>query len=352
MKWTVLVAPVVSLFAACGSALVDRDAHQDQAANQNLCFGGKPELAWDGANSTIMTVPSGRRFIATQGLLLWQWGNHIQEVELRTGRWGIVDNNAILKAADRSEAFVWSWGHDPMNAPGNSLVAVNLLDERGHPSRIIVDEQDGAVSTRDSRVVLDGDFIYFTGASLARKPAPRDGFFRVARYGTTLPERVADLPSGDETPFVIAGNDVYWRQDGTLWRRKIDPVGEPQRLTLSKGRKLPLVVGGGRLFFVDENRLLSIPLDGSAPPAEHFKGIDVDRYSATLLVERGCLYWNTAAALMRGKLGQDGLSKPEVIAGKDTFDGSAMDSNGEYLYWIHEASSRVMRLGRSAKYLR
>jgi len=347
MRRIVLVGLALFLLAACSSALVDHDGRQDETAKQNLCFGGKPEVFWDGANSTVMTNPSGRRFMAVEGRVMWQWGRDIQQVDLRTGRWGFVDSNAILKAADRWETFVWSWGHDPTSG-GSQLVAIGLKDQ-GKPERILVEEQESHGSPRASRIVLDGDFIYFIGSSFARTPDLRDGLFRVPRYGTGLPERLAALPSGDETPFVIDRNYVYWSQVGALWRRQINPIATMQQLTVTKGSRLPIVVGDGRLYYLDGKSLFSVQVDGSAPPTEHLKGLDVDRDS-TMLVDRDCLYWNTKSTIMRAKL--DGPTNPDVIADKATYDGSPMDSDGKHLYWIDEARSRVMRVGRSAFHLR
>jgi hypothetical protein len=214
----------------------------------------------------------------------------------------------------------------------------------------VVDDQRSPGFPRNSRVELDGDFIYFIGPFFD-KPGFEDGFFRVPRYGTGLPERLAALPSGDFTPFVIERPYVYWSQHGALWRRQLTPGAPMQQLMFTKESRLPMVVASGRLYYLDSNSLFSLPVDGSSPAVEHLKDLEVDR-DATMLVDRNCLYWNTKATSMRGKLGTDGLTKPEVIADKSSYDGAPIGTDGKHLYWINEARSRIMRVGRSASHLR
>jgi hypothetical protein len=338
-----IVGLMLGPFASCATTAVDRSGRPSEAAD-GLCFGGRPEVFLDGAYSVTFPNASGKRLVVGPGRALWQWNGFVEQIDLSTAKHEDVGGGVILKAADAHEAFVWLWTEE---LPGTRLSAIGPRDSE-QPLRTIVQEEEGSPSPRHSNVVLDGDFIYFTSKSLPSQPG---GLFRVPRYGSGDPERIADAPAGDDTPFVIERPYVYWSQHGTLSRRQLTPVGAAQQLALTKDDQVPMALHRGRLYYLDNKSLFSFPLDGSTPPAEHVTGLDAYR-DATVLVDHDCLYWTTKAAIMRAKLGGPGQLEPELIADKFSYDGSPIGTDGKHLYWIDEGRRHLMRAGRSTRHLR
>ena len=338
-----LIGMMLGPFASCAVTSIDHDGRPGGAA-EGLCFGGRPEVFLAEVYSATMTNARGKRLIVVEGRALWQWNGVVEQVDLSTAQHEHVGQGVVLKAADAREAFVWLW---TVPLPGSRLAAIGPRGAE-QPLRTIVEEQDGLASPRNSNLVLDGDFIYFTSES---RPGQPGGLFRVPRYGSGLPERIAEGPSGNNTPFVIERPYIYWSLQGVLSQRRIAPVGATRQLAFTKDAQVPMALHRGRLYYLDNKSLFSVPLDGSAPPAEHVTGLDFDS-EATVLVDRDCLYWSTRATIMRAKIGGPGQLKPELVADKYSYDGSSIGTDGKHLYWIDEGRRHIMRAARSTRHLR
>ena len=337
----VLLGIMLGPLASCAVSSVDHNGRPREAV---VCFGGRPEVFLDEVHSSAMTNPRGRTFIVVEGRVLWQWEGGIEQVDLASGQRDPVGYLSVLKAADRREAFAWTWSH---SSPGSLLLAIGPRNAE-EPRRIVVEEIDGQASPRDSSLAIDGDFIYFASEPLPRQPG---GLFRVPLHGTGLPEKIADTPAGNGIPLIVERPYIYWSQNGALSRRRIAPVGATLQLTFTKDARVPMALHRGRLYYLDNNSLFSVPLDGSTPPAEHVTGLDADR-DATVLADHDCLYWTTKTAIMRAKLCRPGQLKPELIADRFTYDGSPIGTDGKHLYWIDEGRQHLMRAGRSRWHLR
>ena len=121
-------------------------------------------------------------------------------------------------------------------------------------------------------------------------------------------------------------------------------------MAVANDHPLPMTVGNGRLYHLDRKRLMSVPIDGSAPAIEHFRAEDATTWT-TLLHDRGCLYWTAerTRTITRAKLGPDGPGRPEVIADQASHSGGPIATDGKHAYWLDETHKRVMRAGRAAR---
>jgi hypothetical protein len=124
---------------------------------------------------------------------------------------------------------------------------------------------------------------------------------------TTLPETAAEAAPqalAASVPFLIDRGSMYWSEQGgngasAIWRCPLAAATPKQQLAVTKGRHVPIVLGGGRLYFVDDKSLSSVPMDGSGPVVEHFEGVNTD-LDEPMVVDRGCRYRVTRTPL-RGR---------------------------------------------------
>jgi hypothetical protein len=344
-----LASLVLSFVGGCGAASQQSGA-KGPAAEQ-ACFGGKPEVFSTEPIAFSPVAGFHKGLIVVDGHLIWQLVESVAHIDFVKGR-GTLANESYLKAADAGEAFVWTFVEH--NQPVNKLVAIDLDTGK---SRIVIDGRQNRPFPFHSYLVPEGEFLYFIHGHFDGpcEPGKDDGFFRMRRDGAGRPERLGAEPSCATNRFLMAGGYVYWHQfprhgmPGAIYRRRNVPDAPLEPLATAKSHPLPMALAGGRLYYLDGKRLASVPIDGSAPAVEHFPA-EGTYDGATLLSDRGCLYWDAGSTLMRAKLAADGPAAPEVIADQSTYsrDG-AIATDGQHLYWMDYDRKRIMRAGRSAK---
>ena len=343
MRTVSLVPLGFACLLGCGPAWSAKVA--PTGGGENACFGGPAQAVTQREITQGPDDPDSKGLLAVPGRVVWRLGDLLQTIDLSTGR-ADQANDIVLKATDPTEAFGSSVDWQPRTR--YKLVAVNYQTGK---RRIVLDDQQDPWLYEDSQVVLDGDFAYFSGSSGPGERCPYQAFYRMRRDGTGQPERLGSEPCGTSTPFLIEDGYVYWSQNdekgpSALWRRPIARDSQSQRLTVTQAHHLPLALGRGRLFYIDAGRILSVPLDGSAPPTEHIRGLD-PRADAKLLVDRDCLYWTTGHSIMRANLGSQAAPKAEMIADEANYHGGPIATDGQQLYWVDQIHHHLLRVGRS-----
>ena len=355
MRSTFVVTYLFAGLLGCSHPLSQPAGRAAEPRPESGCFGGPVETVQDPAYlaSIDLSDRNGNPMFIGDGHLLWSSregmdGPHL--FDLAAGKWGLSPGrNAYFKTADSREVYSVSLQVPGTNEMEMSLVAVDL--QTGHRRQVVSSKDRGGVAVW-SQVALDGDFVYFIRARLDSAPGPHDGFYRARRDGTGAVERMGDEPKGAYTPFLLHDGYVYWNRDPdfrdpgqrgpAMWRRRLVADSPVERLASTHDHHLSMAIADGRLFYLDGREILSLPLDGSAPPRAHVK--DTGLHANNVVVRHGCVYWGSERGILRAGLGAAG--KPEIIVDEANYSGGPVGSDGTHLYWFDLRNDRIMRSGR------
>jgi hypothetical protein len=321
-----------------------------------VCYGGAPEIVGK-------TTPNPTNLFVAGGAAYWASDRALWRMNLRTkATEKVLDGMTEVRAFDARDAV-------EIDEHGE-LVAVDL----GTKARRIVVQGNpilGIDPMTFEFLGLDADHVYYLYRKGDHRPAAKAGLYRKRRDGTGEPQQVGTEPAGLNT-FILDGGFVYYAGrvgtgDLELRRRATTPdsrierlasiSGPPDKKPRARARGLvPLAVADGRAYYVAEDALFSVPVDGSAAPIRH---VEVGNELVTdVVAERGCIYWATQQGLYRVVLDARGAGTRQLIADPETFSapenfssglpfGRLVDTDGGWLYWVDMQGNRIMRLGRS-----
>jgi hypothetical protein len=344
-RWTAAVA-----LAGAGAVAGSARAAAAEAARPSECFGGPATAVVTGEKGPAQPIVVG-------DALYWLAGGEV--------RWMPLAGKAATTMA--REGAIEIKVLDAKLAVGSTgLNNLEAIDLPAGKSRVIV---EGNTTMEEpllfSSLALDDKYLYF-GRGENQPPftsSPRIGFHRVRRSGAAGPELLAHEPDG-QTTFVVADGFVYWRNfyrvQGSekraleLSRRRLQKDAPIQVLTpLRAGGRDPLVVNGGRVYYVDGDEIRSVPVAGGAQPVTHamigHQGV------LDLLADGACVYWlNAGGAILRAQ-GERGAVERIGTVPADADEARwnpearrALASDGTRLYWADAKTGSIMAVGRTA----
>lgn len=340
VRWALTVAAVGA------GAGVMTDVAAAAEAPPRECFGGAP--------TAVVTGEHGPTAVTVVGdSLVWLSvdGQRRMSLGKQTKTTAPIPGDLDIKAMDTRLAV----GATNIN----NLEAVDLPSGK---RRVLVEGHETMEEPLlFSTLALDDRYLYF-GRGENQPPftrSPRIGFHRVRRSGGA-PEFLGPAPDG-QTTFTVAEGYVYWRdfhrQDGSerrvaeLVRRRLQRDAAVQIIApLRSAGKEPLVVQGGRIYYVDGDEISSVPVGGGAPPTVH-AGIGqvgvVD-----LLADEACVYWvNTAGAIQRAQGPRGAVERigtiPDMKPSLRNDPVRALASDGARLYWADAKSGSILAVGRA-----
>ena len=352
MRATVVTTIMLGGLLGCARPLAPPAAKAAQPRPASGCFGGPVEVvqARAGVAGIDISDRNGNPLFIGDGHLILSQGQHGPALfDLTTGNPGHarLGYNVFFKTADSHEVYSVS-----VESPWESEHTLVAVDVQTGERRTVVGGKDRGNVSVSSQVALDGDFAYFIRSRVGAPPEPRDGFYRARRDGTGATERLGDEPKGAYTPFLVHDGYVYWNRDPdyrdpgkggpALWRRRLVADSPVERLAPTHDHHLPLAIADGRLFYRDGREILSVPLDGSAPPRSQVK--DTGLRPQNLVVAQGCLYWGSERGILR--VGVAGAGQPELIVDEANYRGGPLASDSQSLYWLDHRNDRILRMGR------
>ena len=342
------IARGLSALALVAAAKPPAAAHAGRA-----CFGGVPETAASGVFSAGNLTVIGQSLYAT--------GGGLQRVNLRTGQVSSVAEvfhrgvNEI-GPIDAREAYATTGQND--------IIAYDFASQK---TRTVVSGHLGAASpypTNDPPFALDARYFYYSqlGQPLFRRQDT--GIFRIRRDGSGQREALGAPPyPGGHGGVIIEGGFFYYRggsrdTGATIVRRRVEAGSPEQKLVaLQHPSSLLMRIFDGRLYYVDDRALWSVPVRGSAPPTRLVA--IAERDPTDVLFEPGCLYWADGRKIRRVELGRAG-AQPEIVADETTYQEDqfvnaerwrpgTLASDGRYLYWPDTGGERIMRARRDPR---
>ena len=346
-RWLPLVAPMLAVLAPRAA----RPAEPSRA--KDLCFGGPPQTVPSSTVGPLHThggyhwnVPD---FQVVDGVLLYATDWHIRRIDLATmtETWTKLSKPFIFMGARSGQ--VLGVEDDHATTIGNDLFAVDL--RTGEERTLLVGGSIFKTSLRHALYVPDGKDLYFVRGPYDRVSKVGDKyskFFRL-REGVAEPEFLGYEPQGVYTSFRIDHGFVYWnrlvgKEVFELSRRALALDSPIQKLAATKNRHIALAVAGGRVYYLDDGALWSVPTDGAKPPTRHTEKIGTG--AKNLLVDRSCLYWTNDRGILRTKM--NGKAPPDVIADDSSYHGGSIVTDGSFLYWHDTVEHKFKRLGRNA----
>jgi hypothetical protein len=343
------------LTLGCAARSPSGSAVKAQLAEQDLCFGGEPEELPTRVN--FEGPPDGHNPLAPHfqimdGQLVWaspvrQWDVGRLDLATLKESWVRMNKPMIFAGASHGEVFGVVRDHD--TTTGNEIFAVNL--STGAERSLLQGGSIWAESLRASTYVVEGDDLYFL----------RGPFAGSGRKGATLvrlqnrkgePQALGHEPDSTYALFRIHDGFVYWNRSlgedkFQLSRKALSPEAPVSKLAETHRRHVALTVSAGRIYYLDDGALQSVPLDGSAPPTRHADSPGVE--TSQLLIDRGCAYWTSERGLYRMRL--HGPAAPEMIVSHTKFGGEHILTDGKHLYWHDVNTLKFNRLVRSERAL-
>ena len=344
--WTLVVVACVAC-GACASARPPT-TKTAPAANEDgavaLCFGGPPQIVASEAGWAPIEgaghweQPS---FLVAEGQLLWA-SDVIHQLDLATMALSMkgLQRPMLLVAVKNGEAWAIEDGH--AQTFGGDLFAMNL---RTGEERTVL---PGGMPQRDSLYLFDGADLYFI-----RDGEKQSSFMRL-RADSGQTEFLGHEPQGLRTAFRVDHGFVYWnrevsRDEFQLSRRALTLDSPITKLAATKTRHMTLALGHGKVFYLDEGSLYSVPIDGSQPPSLLVDETGPREWPDHLLVDDHCAYWTNQYAIMRVRLDGAGPTSPEIVADDATYRGGTIATDGKFLYWQYMQRGGFLRVGRDAR---
>ncbi len=347
LRRVLLALPTLAMLVS-GTA---RPAEPSRA--KDVCFGGQEQVVGTSPAGPLRTQGayhwSAPDFQVVDGELLYATDWQLRRIDLATMKetWTKLDKPIIFMGARGGQ--VLGVEEDHARTIGNDLLAVDL--RTGEERTLLAGGSIHKTSLRHALYVPDGKDLYFIQGPYDRVSKVGDKyskFFRL-RDGVDEPELLGDEPQGVYTSFRIDHGFVYWNrlvgdESFELSRRPLSLDSPIQKLAVTKHRHIALVVAGGRVYYLDDGALWSVPVDGAKPPTRHTDKVGTS--VKNLLADRSCLYWTSDRGILR--MGLKGKSSPELIADDRSYHGGSIVSDGSFLYWQDTVEHRFKRLGRSA----
>jgi hypothetical protein len=119
-----------------------------------------------------------------------------------------------------------------------------------------------------------------------------------------------------------------------------------------------LRIFAGRVYYVDDHAIWSVPARGGAPATRLVAVGDTD--PTDVLVEPACLYWSNGRYIRRLELDRADAA-PEIIADEENYQErdrapsspqrrpGTLASDGRFLYWPDAGGERIMRARRDPR---
>jgi hypothetical protein len=353
----IILLPGVALVGLALAALAQEPVAKQapavpKVAADALCFGGPAK----DVSATGRMLPNRHGgwhwerppFLIAEGKLLWAIDNFIGQVDLATLATSSrqLTRPMILEAMRNGEAI----GVEDMHgqAFGGAVFAADL---RTGAERTVL---AGGVSQRFSLYQFDGpDLYYIRGPydETSKVGEKKSSFFRL-RGARGEPEFLGYEPQGVYNAFRVDRGFVYWNREVAsdvfeLSRRALTRDSPVTKLAATKDRHLQgLVLANGRVYYLDDGGLFSVPMAGGQPATRHldFAGPE----AGDLVVEGACAYWTTPHAIMRARLDGKGPQAPEIVADDASYQDGAIATDGRFLYWHDQEHGKFVRAGRSA----
>jgi hypothetical protein len=223
---------------------------------------------------------------------------------------------------------------------GGDLFAVNL--RTGEDRKVLAGGRPFAFSLYQ----FDGDDLYFM-----LDGEEQDSFMRL-RADSGQTEFLGREPQRTRAAFRVDHGFVYWNREVgrdayELSRRALGPDAPVTKLAPTKDFRVVPAIAHGRVYYLDEGSLWSVPADGSQPPTQQLDGTGPG--AQHLLVDGPCAYWTSAHAIRRLRLDGDGPHRAEVVADETTYRDGPIATDGRFLYWEDLQHDRFMRIGRDSR---
>ncbi len=333
---------------ATARAATTHPAPVAKSAGDGLCFGGPATDVVTGMG----LLPSRHGgwhwerppFLVAEGKLMWAIDSFVTQVDLQTLATSSkrLSRPMILETMRNGEAIGVEDSHE--QTFGGDLFAANLAT--GAERTVL----PGGVSQRFSLYAFDGPDLYYIRGPYDATSRPGDkksSFFRL-RGGKGEPEFLGYEPQGIYTAFRVDHGFVYWNREVApdvfeLSRRALALDSPITKLASTKERHIALAVANGRIYYLDQGGLFSVPVAGGRSPTQHLAA--TGPLSTDLIVDQACAYWATPQTIKRLRL--DGRGSPEIVADEASYQGGAMATDGKLLYWFDQEHHKFVRVGRS-----
>ena len=341
-KWYSRSALTLAILFAAALSSCGRRVQRSRSSSPDAGFGGEAWVAVEKAAGGPQREGQQANLHMANGFLWWSFGlGHTRMVNLASGEQSNV-SPLSFQVMEGSEGFTMD-SVDPLRENLIDIVAVDLASGR---RRTVV--QVGCVLA-DWPLALDATYLYFIQDY---DGVCRTGLFRVRRDGTGRPEFVPSLPSLHPEFFAVSNGYIYWpdfdrNHRPRITRRRFGADSIPEHIADASSSNFHLA--DGRLYFVNDDAIWSVRLDGS----DRTKHVDVGPAGAShILVDRGTLYWVNEREIRRSNLSGDQSRSSEIIADEETYRGQTnIATDGQNLCWYDLRRDRILCLGRDARSL-
>jgi hypothetical protein len=350
MFYAIVVAASVTLAAA--SSTYAAPATTKKAPATEVCFGGPAQVVVATVGPLGQHGVTGRwsntLFQVEDGRLLWTAGLSLNQIDLATlvPSARRLTRPMILVAAHGGEALGIEDSHG--QTFGGDLFAVDL--RTGQERTVLA----GGVSQRFFPYQFDGDDLYFVRGPYETRPklGDKNASFLRLRHGRGEPEFLGYEPLGTYSTFRIDHGFVYWNRDVgkgafELSRKALAADARVERLASTTTLHVPFALAHGRVYYLDDGLLSSVPNDGSKPATVISASAGIG--AANLVVDHTCLYWTNHQGIVRTR--SDGKGTAEIVADADTYRGGTIATDGTFLYWHDPTHDRFLRAGRDNRSL-
>jgi hypothetical protein len=348
-KWYSRSALALAILFAAALSSCGRRVQWSRSSFPDAGFGGEAWVAVEKAAGSPQREGQQAKLHMANGFLWWSVDlGHTRMVNLASGEQSNV-SPLSFQVMEGSEGFT-TVSAAPLRGHLTDIIAVDLASGR---RRTVV--QIGC--NLDTLLALDATYLYFIQDY---DGACGQGPFRVRRDGTSRPEFVPSQPSLRSKDFAVEGGYLYWShitsdekpfadRQGEITRRKleIDSTSTPERVAHSSSEHFH--IAEGRLYFVNNDAIWSVRLDGS----DLTRQVEVGPAGAShILVDRGTLYWANEREIRRLNLSGDPSRSSEIIEDEETYRGQTnIATDGQNLCWYDLRHDRILCLGRDARSL-
>ena len=346
----IVVAASVTLAASWSTNATPATSKKTPATD--VCFGGPPQVVLGTVGPLGQHGVTGRwrntLFQVVDGLLLWSANRDLLQIDLTTlvPSARRLKRPMILVAAHGGEAL----GIEEMNNRtfGGDLFAVDL--RTGEERTVLA----GGPEQRFFPYQFDGDDLYFIRGpyNVHSNVGDKGATFNRLHHGRGEPEFLGFEPHGTYTSFRVDHGFVYWNREMgkdafELSRKALAADAPVERLASTTMLHVPFALAHGRVYYLDDGLLSSVPIDGSKPATVISASAGIG--ATNLLVDHKCLYWTNQKGIVRTR--PDGKGTPEIVADADTYRGGAIATDGTFLYWHDPTHNRFLRAGRDSRSL-